>query len=165
MKLVRQRRTPTSPPAVSRAVLAETAQSLVAELGLRQGLRARAIYDTGEVPGQFDARRAVFERIMGDAIRRLKYDYGRPSDPDALRTIGVDPEVVVGPPPGEHTDARLVALTAWITRDTWLFRAGRTYRRGRKCRAQLVLGVAREGKEMAVTRLVLRHSEPGDLGA
>lgn len=139
--------------AIIRVALVAAAEGLMQLLGRRQGLLTHQLEDSGEVVSQAAPDRVAFERRVSDTIRRLEYEYGAKADPELTRRAGVDPETLLGPPPRSATESDMVTFAVWRIQDASLFVAGRHYTRGDRSRALLLLGLAREGTELAAEKL------------
>src|SRR6476619_2347117 len=88
---------------------------------------------------------ALSNAICRIRLTPLREEFGPTGDPDSARAHGVDPEVLLGPPPTSTTDSDWVGFAAWASADSWIFVAGRHYRVADSSRTLLLVGVAREG--------------------
>jgi hypothetical protein len=108
----------------------DAVKQLIRDVGLRHGVYTRSLRDSGVVVGDSEAIGHTFKRDVGDAIEALREEFGPTSDPDMGRANGVDPEVLLGPPPPSATDSDWMGFAAWTSTDSWIFIAARYYRVG-----------------------------------
>lgn len=91
----------------------DAVKQLVGDVDLRRGVYTRSLQDSGVVVGDLDAIARTFRRDLADTIDALREEFGPTGDPDAARANGVDPEVLLGPPPTSKTDSDWIGFAVW----------------------------------------------------
>jgi len=121
-------------------------------LGRRHGRLSRVYADSGEAATDAEALREEFRAVWDDVASALHRTYTTAGDPERALQI-VNPHGLTAPPPAGSGTPDDLSVGVWRHGDLLVFVVGREYRRGAIGRYLIVVGVAREGKEVAAVEV------------
>lgn len=125
---------------------------LAESLGRRHGLLSRVYADSGEAATDADALRTEFRAVWDELASAFHRTYASAADPERALQI-INPHALTDPPPAGSGTPDHLSVGVWSYGDLLVFVVGREYRLGTVGRYFIVLGVAREAKEMAARGL------------